>query len=1134
MIKKLFLIVFVLSLLACIGAGGALYWAVVLEPGEEISQANIRRILGKESPVFYNDGISPLGVFFADAHRQYIEYTDIPKSFIDALVAAEDNRFFSHFGFDVVGITRAAIKNIQARRIVQGGSTLTQQTAKNLFKRENRSFQAKMKELIYALRLEYHYSKEQILEFYVNQFYVSGNGLGLGVAARYYFDKEPEYLTLIESAYIAGSVKRPNYYNPFIKRTDEAAVQAKERGKARVGYVLKNMRDLGMIGEAAYHEVSTADVPFNKGSVGYSLDIVMELVTDAVASEQVVDALVARGIDNIATSGIRVITSVHRKLQEETLYALRRQLSYLDVRLRGFEREAVQAELAETEYQGDLVPEKHAFLFGTIAGITVEKDTFEIEVDLGEESTPGFIDRQGLERLVDARVKWAQNRWSEVSDPDYHELIAQLHEKDRIWVSVREIDEEGRINLELEKFPLVNGGAIVMQEGRVAAVAGGIENRFFNRAVYGKRTMGSSFKPFVYAAALQLGWNVGDLLSNKRDVFVYQNQPYFPRPDHHIDNEEVSMSWAGVRSENLASVWLASHLCDQLGRQRLEEVAASLGLAPREVDGEKEPYRLFRTRLRDRYGIIVDQDLLRKAAYHKTLQHINPDLVFEGLEADYEPLKKLHYGLGFREFMTQITQELRSDQRLSETERQELVLRRNILAKNFLSLSRMREELKTYIEQRTDPSVWVNPDTVKAEPEGARLYYNRLTNTYVFDYPGFATPDLAALGRNEVQTYLGRLNEVSRQDFVERIRIGGVISTATLDFVERLVDDEYQQMKKLLPYSMEVLEHIDDYRILVGLHYLIAFGRALGIESGLEPVLSFPLGSNVVTLLEATRLYEALVTGEVSLYKEKNGELNNSLAILDRIESEDGEVLYRPDPQTIRVVSEKTSLAIGHILENTIKFGTGSYADKNVKLRNDGLPGSETDESSLSVPLLGKTGTANNYTNASFFGFLPSLDSDGHSFLIPGGYSVGAYVGYDDNKSMRRRTTRITGSAGALPAWVDIVNALIKENGYAEGLDPVDLSFYGLILKREAAGRMNLGVSAEAGGIIGIPPRKIDEVNRYQPSIMTFGTIEGNEFKADREYAPFWSFGALPQVPEIGLIGNEIQESSENSGSAGN
>ena len=174
------------------------------------------------------------------------------------------------------------------------------------------------------------------------------------------------------------------------------------------------------------------------------------------------------------------------------------------------------------------------------------------------------------------------------------------------------------------------------------------------------------------------------------------------------------MSWAGVRSENLASVWLTAHLCDQLGRLRLEEVAASLGLAPRIVDGQREPYRVFRSRLRDRYGIIVDQDLLRKAAYHKTLQHISPDLVFEGLEADYEPLRNLHYGLGFRDFMTEIKDELRSDpDTVRDREKRACLAQEHTGQKNFLSLSRLREELTTFIERRTDPSIWVNPDSVK-------------------------------------------------------------------------------------------------------------------------------------------------------------------------------------------------------------------------------------------------------------------------------------------------------------------------------------------------------------------------------------------------------------------------------------
>jgi len=312
MFKKLFYTFLIFLILACFGALGALYWLIVVEPGKQISLENIRQILGRESPVYYSDGVTPLGVFFADAHRQYVEYEEIPKTFINALIAAEDNRFFSHYGFDFTGITRAAIKNIQAGRVIQGGSTLTQQTAKNLFKREGRSFKAKFKELLFALKLEYHYSKEQILEFYINQFYVSGNGLGLGVAARYYFDKNPAELTLIESAYIAASVKRPNYYNPFTKKTSEAISEAKKRGKSRVAYVLKAMRELDMINEYEYSAALVADIPFNKGTVGYSLDYVMEMVTDAVSSEQLVDALAVQGIENIATSGVRIVTTVDK------------------------------------------------------------------------------------------------------------------------------------------------------------------------------------------------------------------------------------------------------------------------------------------------------------------------------------------------------------------------------------------------------------------------------------------------------------------------------------------------------------------------------------------------------------------------------------------------------------------------------------------------------------------------------------------------------------------------------------------------------------------------------------------------------------------------------------------------------
>src|SRR5665647_3167268 len=203
------------SLLTTVICAGGIYYLVTTVQGPEMEESYINEILGRESPVFYRDGQNKLGVLFEGIHRQYLTYNELPKNFIDALVAAEDNQFFRHFGIDIPGIIRAMLVNLKAGKVVQGGSTITQQTAKNLFKRESRSLQAKLKELLFALRLEQKYSKEKILEFYSNQFFVSGNGHGLGVAARYFFDKEPQELSLLECAFIAGSVKRPNYYNPL-------------------------------------------------------------------------------------------------------------------------------------------------------------------------------------------------------------------------------------------------------------------------------------------------------------------------------------------------------------------------------------------------------------------------------------------------------------------------------------------------------------------------------------------------------------------------------------------------------------------------------------------------------------------------------------------------------------------------------------------------------------------------------------------------------------------------------------------------------------------------------------------------------------------------------------------------------
>ncbi len=1108
MFKKLiwlFLAIVVVVIFAC---GSVLYSLVIANPGDEIDQKNITSILGIESPVYYEDGKSRLGVFFNEAHRQYVLYEDIPVHFINALVASEDNRFFSHFGFDIQGILRAAVQNIQAGRVVGGGSTLTQQAAKNLFKREKRSYKEKLKELLFALRLEYRYSKEKIFEFYSNQFYVSGNGHGLGVAARYYFNKKVDELNLLECAYIAGSVKRPNYYNPFLAKNEQSKNRALRRGRERIRYVLERMRDQGFISEYQYSCAQESELEFHKGQVGYSLDYAMEMVRDAVSLPEVTEALEKYDIYNISTSGVKIFTTINKNLQEQTLYSLRHHLSRLDVRLRGYERDHVQSELAALDYKGDLKAEEHSFLFGRVLRVDFEK--LFIEVDLGRKNGIGIIKKDGFSRLVKARVKWANTPWTEAHEDDYRDFLRQIQPQDTLWVSVTERTDD-EILLDLEKFPEIQGAALVVKDGRIEAVSGGVENRFFNRAIYGKRTMGSAFKPFVYAAALQLGWSSVDKLVNSRDVFIFQNQPYFPRPDHHSPYETVSMSWAGVHSENVASVWLLTRLLDKLDRQEFFELAKKMGMTPHEIDGEVEPYSRYKNRIRDSYGIVMTRDLLRKAAFYHAVNHIEPDLLFIGRDKDYKAISRLHYGLDFSKFRDNVKKDMARDG-IKSREIKELRLRLGLLNNSFLRLEKIQQQFELYrkgVNEKLQETTFFGIRLGGGRP-GAdshrRSVYNLyqvaggnvvFTNTMSDDKGIFIPPD-------EIVKRLGRMDKREQQAFWDDVLLDGRISLEAFEMLQRQVEQDYKTLGEKPLYSFEVLENVKDYRILAGLKYIISLGREMGIQSTLDPVLSFPLGSNVVTLFEMVRMYEGLITGNITDIKGADAN-KDLLFIIDRIESADGEVLYRPERHERKVLDEKSSLEIGHILENIVKYGTGRYADRNIKFGEKADRENSNGELRLSIPVLGKTGTANRYTNASFLGFLPVVADENHGVSINDGYAVGVYVGYDNNKEMKKGATRISGSAGALPIWSDIILALFDEKEYGAHLDVVDLSFNGLHIVRKDFGQRYYLADQKQGGIVAYPLTSVSEQDRYTPSILSFGkkNVDGR-FLPERKFLPFW------------------------------
>ena len=1119
MLKKLLYFITALLGLTVIAGLAAFFWFIVFNPGDEINQTNIERLLSMESPVYYRDGQNKIGVFFQDAHRQYIQYDEIPGDFVNAIVAAEDNNFFEHFGVDIPGVLRALVANIRAGKIIQGGSTITQQTAKNLFKRKDRSLKSKLIELLYALKLEYHYPKEKIMEFYANQFYVSGNGHGLGVAAQYYFNKPASELDTLEIAFIAGSVKRPNYYNPFIKDNEEMSALAMKRAKQRAGYVLGQMHKLGMISSARYEEYLQQDIAFEQGKMFFPLNTLMDFVKLGLSAPEVEEALAANGIANIATSGIKIFTTVEKGLQDQGFYALRKELSRLSIRLKGYAHEEVQKYYNGLTRAGDRDLHVNGFLFGSISAIDIS-DKPSITVSLGKldgkQNLTGIIDYSGILPVVDSLVKWEKQRWTEPQADDLKRFLKGMKVGDQIFVSVREID---RINntllLDMEKYPEIQGGLIALEDGTIRAMVGGKENHFFNRAVAAKRPMGSVIKPLVYTAALQLGWNSIDAIDNERNLFVYQKQAYFPRPDHVSPHKQISMNWAGVNSENVATVWLLYHLCDHLTPAQFKELISHLDLDSRDY----ESHASYRQRLRDSLGILVDEEQLQRAAFRQAVINLEPDLIFNDKLDEYQYLKKMQYGADFEIFLEEVENlegpgyesKARREQKIEEEKK----IRQQILRNNYLQHMTLLQEIEYLRASLSDYLQLTNIQ--KPETFSGSFYLDKQNDTIIYASEPAENDFWQILGPADINKRLhplsfDRFRKNFQNDFWDNILIEGEISSSTLQTLKTSIQVEYEQLSSRPPYSFEVLSLVPDFRVLAGLRYVTELGKALNIKSQLEPVLSFPLGSNVISLLEAAMTYQAMTTGYVTV--SGLDEPIDELAIIDRIENSEGETIFTPERKNIRVVDAKTSLMVSDILRNIVKFGTGRYADTNIRLHSfDPEIEQQLQQFDLPVPVMGKTGTSNRFTNSAFVGVVPGPHEKQNGFTTANGYTVAAYVGFDNNDPMVRNSTHITGSSGALPVWTRMANGILLEKNHGAQLDLVDLAFSvdpitgetGLRLIQPDLDQKIIPVNSSNGLPLSTQyndnsPRQSDATS------LTFGTLlPSGELDPARIFQPFWS-----------------------------
>ncbi len=457
--------------------------------------------------------------------RYYVSIEKIPPHVRNAFVSAEDKNFYHHFGIDPTAILRAIVVNLTRKDIVQGGSTITQQLAKNLFLTPERSIGRKIKEAILAVEIERKFSKEKILEMYLNYIYLGQGAYGVEAASRIYFGKSVSELTLDEAALLASLPKAPTKFNPF--RNPQMA-------KERRDYVLQRMHEDGYIPREEYERSVQALLKVNLENRYYGMDYFLDYLKDY---------LVERYGEQILAGGYKVYTTVDRDLQRHAQEVLKRGVLRV-ARTNSIPTLPEDPYQAQKIYQEQKVEEKPGRVY--IAKIVrVEGDTFRVELGGGEYALPG------------------NNLPFEKGD----------------YVLVRFYKKKNR-ELALELLPDLQGALVSIDAhtGAVRALVGGYSyiRSPYNRAVYAKRQPGSAIKPIIYLSALMKGYTQATLIDAAPRSFYDPSTGKYWTPSNYEGAEygTLTLRQALAKSVNTATV----NLLADIGFDTPIEMGRSLGI----------------------------------------------------------------------------------------------------------------------------------------------------------------------------------------------------------------------------------------------------------------------------------------------------------------------------------------------------------------------------------------------------------------------------------------------------------------------------------------------------------------------------------------------------------------------------
>jgi penicillin-binding protein 1A len=481
---------------------------------------------------------------FGSQRRTPVEYEQIPDVLINALIAAEDDRFFEHPGLDFLVTVRQAFYYLAAGgERVAGGSTITQQVAREYFLSRDVSLVRKFKEWILALRIEREFSKEEILELFFNTFFFGQHSYGVAAAAQTYFGKELAELSLSDAAILAGIPQGPSIMNP---------IYSVDNAKMRRAYVLRRMRELSYISQREHDEA--LEVPVRAERHGLKMELDAPYVAEMVRAD-----MVRRFGDAAYTAGFKVTTTLDSRLQVAADKALRDTVVAYD-RRHGYRGPVARLELPEdlaVQDDADLgdidVERLHELLADYPRLVGLETG---IVLRSGDDEALVFLPSLGLKTIGLETVAWAAPYVNDDAVGRRPQTVAEALSPGDI-VRFTETEDAG---LRLAQLPDVQGGFVALDpvDGAIVALSGGFDFYLnsFNRATQARRQPGSAFKPFVYSAALENGFTTARIVD---DAPVTINDPVLEsvwRPENYTNRfyGQIRFREALVLSLNAATV----------------------------------------------------------------------------------------------------------------------------------------------------------------------------------------------------------------------------------------------------------------------------------------------------------------------------------------------------------------------------------------------------------------------------------------------------------------------------------------------------------------------------------------------------------------------------------------------------